>query len=263
MVERVGNLAEVAPLFSGWEDTLVRSALEGCMGEVYASADRSAAQIVNGDFAFLAGDASSPEASALAMHLPRGFESAALLITARDAKWFRVVQTAWQERAVPGERYAFRKDAHRFDLHKLRGYAQMLPPGVRLVPLSGALYRLALAADWSQDFVSLFRDEADFTARGLGVMALDGEEPVAGASSYVVFSGGIEVEIDTREDYRRRGLARACGAALILACLDRGLFPAWDAANPASAALAEQLGYIPAGAYPILIVTPPTCPPRG
>jgi GNAT superfamily N-acetyltransferase len=262
MVERIGNLTEVEPLFSGWEDTLVRSALEGCVGEVYASADRRAAQIVYGDFAFLAGDAACDEAAALATHLPQGYGGDALLLSARDAAWLTVSQAAWGDRAVPGQRFAFRKDAHRFDPLKLRGYAHALPPGIRLAPLDGALYRRALAADWSRDFVSLFRDEADFVARGLGVIALDGEEPVAGASSYAVFSGGIEVEIDTREDYRRRGLARACGAALILACLDRGLFPSWDAANPASAALAEQLGYIPAGAYPILIVTPHICPPR-
>ena len=42
---------------------------------------------------------------------------------------------------------------------------------------------------------------------------------------------------------RRRGLARACAARLILECLDRGLYPAWDAHNKASLALALKLGY--------------------
>ncbi len=34
----------------------------------------------------------------------------------------------------------------------------------------------------------------------------------AGASSYSVYKGGIEIEIDTSSEYRRRGLATACGA---------------------------------------------------
>lgn len=54
----------------------------------------------------------------------------------------------------------------------------------------------------------------------------------------------------------RRGLATACAARLLLACLERGLYPSWDAANPASAALAEKLGYRPAGAYVTYAVTP-------
>ena len=55
--------------------------------------------------------------------------------------------------------------------------------------------------------------------------------------------GGIEIEIDTKEECRRRGLALACGARLILECLDRGLYPSWDAANLDSVRLAEKLGY--------------------
>ena len=42
---------------------------------------------------------------------------------------------------------------------------------------------------------------------------------------------------------RNRGLASACGAALILECLERGLYPSWDAHTEISAALAEKLGY--------------------
>jgi GNAT superfamily N-acetyltransferase len=66
---------------------------------------------------------------------------------------------------------------------------------------------------------------------------------VAGASSYTRYQDGIEIEIDTREDYRRKGLAYVCGARLILECLERNLYPSWDAHNRWSVALAEKLGY--------------------
>ena len=62
-------------------------------------------------------------------------------------------------------------------------------------------------------------------------------------SSYTAYQEGIEIEIDTREEYRRMGLAYACGARLILECLARGIYPSWDAHNLESAALAEKLGY--------------------
>ncbi|MCM1200726.1 MAG: GNAT family N-acetyltransferase [Bacteroides fragilis] len=50
-------------------------------------------------------------------------------------------------------------------------------------------------------------------------------------------------KIDTKKEYRRRGLATVCGARLILECLDRGLYPSWDAQNPWSVVLAQKLGY--------------------
>ena len=92
---------------------------------------------------------------------------------------------------------------------------------------------------------------SDLCRRGVGVAALYEGVPVAGAGSYCVYRGGIEVEIDTRPDHRRRGLATACGARLILECLDRGLYPSWDAIDLRSAALAEKLGYRRGDPYPV------------
>ena len=66
---------------------------------------------------------------------------------------------------------------------------------------------------------------------------------LAGASSYSTYKEGIEIGIDTREDHRRKGLAYACGAKLILECLKKGIYPSWDAQNKWSVALAEKLGY--------------------
>ena len=60
---------------------------------------------------------------------------------------------------------------------------------------------------------------------------MHGDEWVAGASSYSMYTGGIEIELDTKEEHRRKGLALAVAARLILECLDRGLYPCWDAAN--------------------------------
>ena len=67
---------------------------------------------------------------------------------------------------------------------------------------------------------------------------------------------GIEVQVDTRAQFRRQGLASACAAALILACLRRGLYPNWDAHNAASLALAEKLGYHLERAYPAFTLRP-------
>ena len=90
-----------------------------------------------------------------------------------------------------------------------------------------------------------------------GVEVVLVSSPAAGASSYAVWDGGIEIQIDTRPDLRRRGLALSCGARLILTCLDQGLLPSWDAHDRRSAALAEKLGYRLDRPYPPIFWTRP------
>ena len=66
---------------------------------------------------------------------------------------------------------------------------------------------------------------------------------VSGASSYTRYKEGIEIEVDTVPEERGKGLATAVCAALILACLDEGLYPSWDAQNLTSVHMAQKLGY--------------------
>lgn len=98
---------------------------------------------------------------------------------------------------------------------------------------------------WSEDLCSQFESYDEYNKNGLGVVALHHGELASGASSYTMYrdGDGIEIEIDTREDYRRKGLALVCGARLILECIKRNLYPSWDAQNKGSVALAEKLGY--------------------
>ena len=50
-------------------------------------------------------------------------------------------------------------------------------------------------------------------------------------------------EVDTIPEERRKKLATAACSALILNCLEEGLYPSWDAQNMNSVRLAEKLGY--------------------
>lgn len=68
-------------------------------------------------------------------------------------------------------------------------------------------------------------------------------------------NGLLDFEIQTALAYRRRGLATAVAAAMILYCLDHDLQPCWDAANEMSARLAEKVGFVgltPYMAYQIM-----------
>ena len=226
-------LEQIAPLFDGWEETMVWSCLQGEMGRAEVNEDGTAGMIVSQDFTFLAG---KPDEGLLA-------KAKGPILVPRTEAWEPVIEAFFQGNAVRETRYAIKKEPGVFDREKLEKFVSGLPPGYELRLIDEALVPVLLAEEWSRDFCSAFDSPADCCGRGVGVVALYEGVPVAGAGSYCVYRGGIEVEIDTRPDHRRRGLAAACGARLILECLDRGLYPSWDAIDLRSAALAEKLGY--------------------
>lgn len=218
--------------------------LSGRMGYAVAQEDCRSAQVRVGDFCFLAGE---PDAAVTAWRpaMPRPYT----ILIPQTKSWDALIEKAYPQ-ARRSVRYAFRKD-NAFDAATLHGFAAMLPEGYILERMDEALYCQAAQAGWSRDLVSQYPTWERYAAHGAGYAALQGGVLVCGASSYADWPGGIEIEIDTHPAHRRRGLARACAAALILECLSRGLYPSWDAANPVSAHLAQTLGYIPAGRYAV------------
>lgn len=244
------DLAKIAPLFDGWDESMIWSCLQGVMGTAHANGDYSAGLIINRDFCFLAG---KPDPALLN-------EVTAHILVPRTEEWSPLIEDRWGSRAVRELRYAILKEPDVFDRNKLEAYAAALPPNYELRLIDESIVPRLLAESWSKDFCAAFDSPEDCCRRGVGVVALDRGVPVAGAGSYIVYRGGIEVEIDTREDHRRKGLATACGARLILECLDRGLYPSWDAIDLRSVALAEKLGYHSAGPYTVYWINHLTAP---
>lgn len=246
------KVACIAPLFAGNEETMVWSCLQGIMGQAWANRGEqpTAARIITGDFIAFGGDSGAEGAPELVTGLPTGG-----LLVPPDEQWATLIEQVYGERAERFNRFAFYKDTS-FDSERLRAFQESLPSGYRIVPFDEALFHTARSEEWSADLCSQFEDAGDFLSRGIGSAVLYGDELVGGASSYTVYNGGIEIEIDVRKEHRRKGLARACAADLILRCLERGLYPSWDAANPGSAALAEQLGYRLKEEYPTYFIRP-------
>ena len=140
-------------------------------------------------------------------------------------------------------RYATKKEPGIFNQSKLEQAAASLPESFTLSTIDEKLYKLCKSETWSADLVSQFPTYDIFQKLGIGVVIRKDGLILSGASSYSRYRDDIEIEIDTREEYRRKGLAYICGAKLILECLKRNLYTSWDAHNPASIALAEKLGY--------------------
>ncbi len=237
MVYELKDRAKAASLFAGMEDSLIASCLQGRMdSRIYVTDPehpRSALAHL-ADFAFLAGE---PARALVIEGKPRGF----VILVPQNEAWAKLIEDCF-----PGverwTRYAIRKDTT-FDRKHLEKLASSLPAGYELKPIDGDLYDRCLAEPLFTDGVCHFGSKAAYLEQGRGFVVVKDGAPVSMASSYTVYREGIEIEVDTLEGERRKGLATAVAAALILSCLHDGLYPSWDAANMDSVRLAEKLGY--------------------
>ena len=239
------KMKNIAPLFSWSEDKLVLSCLQGYSGQAFADDPDfpTAALIVSVGFSFIGGNPASVQAVALLNSIPADTE----LIP--QPNWSEMIENILGSRALKQTRYGFKKEPGVFNRELLEKYAAELPESFHIKKIDHEIYDLVNSEPWSLSFIENFPTKEDYLKKGLGVVAMFNGRPVAGASSYILYDGGIEVEIVTKPEYRRRGLASACGARLILECLNRGLYPSWDAANVPSCLLAQKLGYIFSGEY--------------
>ncbi len=228
-------LEKIAPLFAGWNETMILSVLQGHMGRVIVDDQQSptSAQLVIGDICFFAGTPSDSLAA----------QAGAEELVPQNNAWCEAIERVWGEQVTKRLRYAIKKEPDAFCRETLQFYADSLQPEFEFKLFDEDIYTRSFSEKWSRDFCANFQDCADFLHRGFGVAALHEGVFVSGASSYTIYNDGIEIEIDTNPEYRERGLATACGARLILEALDRGLYPSWDAFDLRSVALAEKLGY--------------------
>lgn len=236
MIYELKDTSKVKRLFEGMEDSLIISCMQGMMGGKILVTDpvspRSAMAFL-AEFAWCAGE---PDRE-LVSTKPKGLVG----LVPQDDRWEALIRECW-----PGvektNRYAIKKHT-KFDREKLRSIAAALPAGYVIRRIDGDIYDMCLECDDFEDAVSHFESKEQYLQSGRGFAVIKDGKPVSVASSYSVYREGIEVEIDTVEEERRKGLAAAVCATLILSCLDDGLYPSWDAANMNSVHLAEKLGY--------------------
>ncbi len=227
---------QAAQLFDGWEDAMVWSCLQGYMGKLVVDDEENpqSAMVDSGDICFLSGE---PDASLL-----RSIDGYKLIVP-KDEAWGKLIEGFFGNRANKIVRYAIKKEPDAFDVKKLASYVDGLEDCYELRLFDEEMFHLAGSEEWSADLCSQFKDYGEYQRLAIGVGILHQGKLVAGASPYGVYDGGINIEIDTKPEYRRKGLATVCGAKLILECLSRGVYPSWDAHDGRSVALAEKLGY--------------------
>lgn len=241
MVFKIEQTGEAEPIFDGWDETMIWSCLQNVMGCIYGDSLKHpvSAAAVLGDFCFLGG---KPKAEIVLYGVEQSGRDFMILVP-QNNEWGNLIERCFGNREKKVVRYAFQKKADIFDRTQLQRAIDLLPNEYTLKMIDEELFWQCKETDWCRDFTAQYENYEMYRKYGLGTVILKNGEIVSGASSYSAYLGGIEIEVDTRKDFRRKGLAFACSAKLILECLNRNWYPSWDAQNMWSAALAVKLGF--------------------
>ena len=246
LVRKILNIEmkSVEKLFKNWDETMIWSCLQGVMGEIFVTEETDGEKIksavaVLGAFAFFEGEPSRE----LVLYKPESYRDDFVIMVPQNLTWGALIEECYPECNKKVERYALKKEPDVFDKVKLRKIVDALPEGYELKVLDETTFEETKREVWCCDWTAQYPDWETYQKQGLGVVILKDGQLVSGASSYTTYKDGIEIQVDTKEEYRRKGLAEICSAKLILECLERGLYPSWDAQNKGSLALAEKLGY--------------------
>lgn len=237
------ELHKIVPLCIGRsEDTVLWSCVEGNMGRVWVDDEyypKSAIALV-ADFCYLLGDLNEIVDAGQVMPILENCKHK--IIITNNPSWISFIEKKYQDSFRKLSRYAIKVEPNIFNKEQLSNYIRAAEP-YQVVRIDESIYYKALTDNFMADLCCFFSTSQNFLGNGVGYVVLHEGEIVAGASSYSYCKDSIEITIGTKREFRRKGLALACASKLILECLNRNIYPRWEAVNLESVALAEKLGY--------------------
>lgn len=223
------------------DDTMLLWFLDGgkdCSAWVDQKEQPEEAMILIADFCYLLGKVMHP-AELRNLLLEHGRYK----IIIGSPEWIQFLNTEMKDQLYSFKRYAIQRERENFDTNHLKKLIHHLSPEYVIERIKEEAFWEVLNIPWTADGCCFFKSYEDFAENGLGFIIKWEGQIVCIASSYVAVEDRIPITIGTLEEHRRKGLAAACAARLIMECLERNLYPEWEAANPESVALAEKLGY--------------------
>lgn len=227
----------------GKSDVELWACIEGNMGRAWVDKKDKPnyAIIVVADFCYLLGSGIFMEDESLVKEILT--RNKGKIIVADDFNWISFIEKHFPDNLRKFSRYAIKIEPDIFKRDVLENYISNVEDQFKIEKINESNYYKVLEDKFMEDCCSFFSSLEDYLEHGIGYIIMHDGEIIAGASSYSYCKGSLDITIGTKEEYRRRGLAAACASKLILDCLERNIYPRWDAANQESVVLAEKLGY--------------------
>lgn len=231
------NLNLVNNFFQDIKFYMAKTALEGYMGEVWVD------NIEKPEFSFvflerlcfIDGNCKSELAQKSLKEIDEYYK-----VIIADEEWFELIEKVYKNNFEISSRYSMKKDT-KFNKRNFEKYIEKLDSHYEIRKIDKEMYNRIQETD---SYVTNLGMSEQYEKNGIGFCALnEDEEIIAVITSDGIFNGGIDVNIKVKDTYRRKGIATAISAKMILECISKGLYPSWDAANLNSVGLAQKLGY--------------------
>lgn len=238
------NTSQVKKIVGNTNDVPVLSYLQGYVGRGWVDdlTNPSCACIIVDEFCYFYGNHECAAAVDLVKDVPT--DKKWLTMIPQNDGWSSIIESTYLENTKKFLRYRIKFDKDKIDRDKLQSYIDNLSPEYSLVKIDENVYNRTLGDEVAMEWYSLYPSAKVYAEIGLGYCIFLGGELISGASSCISCDGGIEIQIDTKEGFQRKGLATVCAAKLVLECIDRNIYPRWDADCKESLKLAEKLGYL-------------------
>ena len=190
------------------------------------------------DFIFLKGPARKDLLNLIDVENKKDFN----ILIGDSEEWNFLIEEKFINRLEKIERY--RMDSLSLEKNRLTSLLDSIKSDYKIKPIDKEIYKRLRKEEWSFDLANLYLNFEEFKYNNcLGYVAFYKDQIVGGASTYFKYKDGIEIQIDTRENFQRQGIGQALGAKLDLEALKTGIIPYWDAHSKASFKLAQKLGY--------------------
>ncbi|WP_432664401.1 GNAT family N-acetyltransferase [Wukongibacter baidiensis] len=231
------------PLCKGKKNIDLWSCIEGKMGKAWVDSkkDPTIAIVVVADFCHLLGSIKDKRDETKISGLLDKCKRK--IIVADDVSWVSILEKYYPNSFKRFSRFSIKREPDIFQKNILNDFISAVEQEFKIQRIDEVLYYKVIEDKFMADCCSNFSSLKEFLKYGMGYVIVHNEEIISGASSYSSCEGFIDITIGTKEEYRQKGLALACASKLILECLEKNIYPVWDAVDLRSVALAEKLGY--------------------
>lgn len=230
-------------LCEGRNSVDLRAAIEGNMGKAWTDNKEkpTIGIVLVADFCHLLGSIKSEEDE----HKVKGLldKCKGRIIVLDDKSWVSILEKHYPTSLRSFKRFAIKREPGTFNINVLKCYINTIEQEYKIERINKDLYQKVIEDPFMADCCSNFSSVEDFNENGMGYVITHNGSIISGASSYSYCEGFIDITIGTKEDFRQKGLALACASKLILECIEKNVYPVWDAVDTRSVSLAEKLGY--------------------
>ena len=232
------ELPQISHFFEDIRYYMGKSVLQGHMGEAYTDDIKNPtfAYLLVRSYCFINGDPTTENAKFAIKTLPSTCK-----ILVADEKWHSLIEDVFGDNCTKSKRYSMKKLNYSFDKEKLQNYIDILDKEYVIKEINEEIY---IKIQNTDSYVTNINMTDNYLKNGIGVCCLKDDEIVGVVTSNIIYDNGIEINIKVSEEHRRNGIATAIASKLILNCIEKNIYPSWDAANENSIKLAEKLGFV-------------------